>query len=82
MATCDAMRTQNEGSEDIIQVACVAFFAGCVVGCIFGHSRAQRGYFTVDARAHSCVVFGHETGEKLIERSLSRHIRKNEDGSS
>lgn len=50
-------------SEDIIQVACVTFFSGIVVGAIFGHTVARKSKMQINENSH-CRIYVDTAGIK------------------
>jgi len=63
----DTMDTRwTSWSEDIIQVACVSFFSGVVVGAIFGHAVATKSKMQINENSH-CNIYVDSTGIKEDE---------------
>ena len=62
---------------DIIQIACVSFFAGCVIGAIFGHSVAHKSKLAIEASGHSAIVFTSTASNDLARQALETMIIPN-----
>ena len=68
VGTLDETTQMRSGSwsEDIIQIACVSFFAGVIVGAIFGHSVARKSKMQINENSN-CRIYVDTTGEKEDE---------------